>query len=322
LYFSFESNAPTFGDRFLGQIVSSTSGNVHTFHIDKTKTELRSSTPGGLIGSVRTLAGEVDIIGDNSSILAYSDGIELISSNITADRGYGVKNVATSVEVNGTETFADATGKIDLGTISGGGTTKYSTTEYGMLTDSTTTGLYKFRADSTVLESQARAVNRAALNVTLSGTQTIAGTKTFTGDIVVPNQTYPALTNKAVNSNYVDGALAAALALKVNIAPAIQNITSGSSAIMPDSVTWVIVNPATVLTSMSITFPVMPTNGKEIVFSFGGTITSTAESVVNTFTVVPNTGQGIIGQTVFYSVETDNHFTFKYNSSLSKWYRL
>jgi len=42
-----------------------------------------------------------------------------------------------------------------------GGATKYSTTEYGMLTDSATTNLYKFRADTTVLESQARAVNRA-----------------------------------------------------------------------------------------------------------------------------------------------------------------
>jgi len=44
-----------------------------------------------------------------------------------------------------------------------GGTTKYSTTEYGMLTDSATAGLYKFRADSTVLESQARAVNRSTV---------------------------------------------------------------------------------------------------------------------------------------------------------------
>jgi len=44
-----------------------------------------------------------------------------------------------------------------------GGTTKYSTTEYGMLTDSATDGLYKFRVDTTVLESQERAVNRAAL---------------------------------------------------------------------------------------------------------------------------------------------------------------
>lgn len=90
-----------------------------------------------------------------------------------------------------------------------GGATKYSTTEYGMLTDSATTNLYKFRADSTVLESQVRAVNRAALNVTLAGTQNITGDKTFIGNTVVPNQTYPALTNKAVNSNYVDGAISA-----------------------------------------------------------------------------------------------------------------
>jgi len=73
-----------------------------------------------------------------------------------------------------------------------GGATKYSTTEYGMLTDSATTNLYKFRADTTVLESQARAVNRAALkqNVLtnpITGTGTIGqipywnGTSTQTG---------------------------------------------------------------------------------------------------------------------------------------------
>jgi len=44
-----------------------------------------------------------------------------------------------------------------------GGATKYSTTEYGMLIDSATTNLYKFRADSTVMETQASAVNRAAV---------------------------------------------------------------------------------------------------------------------------------------------------------------
>jgi len=153
-----------------------------------------------------------------------------------------------------------------------GGATKYSTTEYGMLTDSATTNLYKFRADSTVLESQARAVNRAAL--------------------------------------------------KMNIAPVIQTITSGTAATVTDSTTWFIINPASVLTSFALTMPASPYNGKVVSFSFGGTITATAESVVNTFTVVPNTGQSIVGQTVFYSVETDNHFTFKYNSSLSKWYRL
>jgi len=75
--------------------------------------------------------------------------------------GTVLKDIVTSVKVNGTEYVANDTGKIDLGTISGGGTAKYSTTEYGMLTDSGTANLYKFRVDSTVMESQARAVNRA-----------------------------------------------------------------------------------------------------------------------------------------------------------------
>jgi len=123
-------------------------------------------------------------------------------------------------------------------------------------------------------------------------------------------------------STFNPDTLEAAIALKMNIAPIIQTITSGTTATVTDSTTWFIINPVSVLTSFTLTMPTSPYNGKVVSFSFGGTITATAESVVNTFTVVPNAGQGIIGQTVFYSVETDNHFTFKYNSSLSKWYRL
>jgi len=87
------------------------------------------------------------------------------------------REAVTSVKVNGTEVFADSTGLVDLGTISGGGTTKYSTTEYGMLTDSGTANLYKFRADTTVLESQARAVNRAALKLSITDTAVMLSPK-------------------------------------------------------------------------------------------------------------------------------------------------
>jgi len=153
-----------------------------------------------------------------------------------------------------------------------GGATKYSTTEYGMLTDSATTNLYKFRADTTVLESQARAVNRAAL--------------------------------------------------KMNIAPIIQTITSGTAATVTDSTTWFIINPAALLTStITLTMPPNPTNGKMIKFGFGGTINTASSVVASTVTFAPNTGQGIVGATSFYSLEVEDRISFRYNSSNSKWYQ-
>jgi len=84
-----------------------------------------------------------------------------------------------------------------------GGTTKYSTTEYGMLTDSATAGLYKFRADSTVLESQARAVNRAELkanvnNPTFTGLVSAGGA---TPDSAITTTSLHVTTNMRVDGN-------------------------------------------------------------------------------------------------------------------------
>jgi len=96
------------------------------------------------------------------SFSVYPDSI-IVKKDLLGVNGVN-RHLPLSVQINGTETFADATGKIDLGTISGGGggsgtvtsiTAGYGTTG-GTITTSGTIG-----ADTTVLESQARAVNRA-----------------------------------------------------------------------------------------------------------------------------------------------------------------
>jgi len=109
-----------------------------------------------------------------------------------------------------------------------GGTTKYSTTEYGMLTDSGTANLYKFRVDSTVLESQERAVNRAAI-----------------------------ITAKVLADST---ALAAAIALKANQTALVDSSAAIRASVMPVTSIVKIVNDTTQLTAVKtiteLTLPV------------------------------------------------------------------
>jgi hypothetical protein len=104
-------------------------------------------------------------------------------------------------------------------------------------------------------------------------------------------------------------------------ADTIQIHTSGSTVNVGDSTSWLIINPSSALTSLTVNLPSTSTVGKTIRISFGGTINAPATVVVNTLTIAPYAGSGVVGSTVFYSVETSDNLTFKYYSSLSKWYR-
>lgn len=95
----------------------------------------------------------------------------------------------------------------------------------------------------------------------------------------------------------------------------VQVHTSGSVVNVGDSTTWLIINPTSALTSLTVNLPSTSKLGKTIRISFGGTISAPATTVVGTLTF-----SGVVGSNVFYSRETSNHLVFKYYPSLSKWY--
>jgi len=101
--------------------------------------------------------------------------------------------------------------------------------------------------------------------------------------------------------------------------PVIQQVTTGTSATLADSTTMFVINPASVIASYTATLPATPFNGKVVTFSFGGTITATATTVITNLTIVANTGHTIVGTGAIGTVTTDDHITCVFYNS--KWYQ-
>lgn len=86
---------------------------------------------------------------------------------------------------------------------------------------------------------------------------------------------------------------------------------------------WYRSNPYVTKTSQTVTMPPNPFDGQKIKFNFGGAgrISATGTTVIGTFTVAPNAGQTIIGQTVFFSRDPNDSFIWTYDISNTSWYR-
>jgi hypothetical protein len=97
--------------------------------------------------------------------------------------------------------------------------------------------------------------------------------------------------------------------------------TDTANVTITNGVNWFISNPYAALTAQTLTTPASPTDGQEILISFGGHLTANAAAVVNTFTLTANSGQTIIGQTVYYSLGTNDKIRLKYNLSNTSWYK-
>lgn len=96
--------------------------------------------------------------------------------------------------------------------------------------------------------------------------------------------------------------------------------TSGSTYTLPDNSSWVIINPSSTVSTLAVTMPANPKDGQREDFSFGGTITS--GTVVTSFSVIGNTGQGVIQSTAPASVQAGETISYRFNISLLKWYRI
>ena len=98
--------------------------------------------------------------------------------------------------------------------------------------------------------------------------------------------------------------------------------TSSSNLVIPDGLGLVIIDPTSLIVAKQITFSPNPADQQRVRFVIGGSITT--GTVITTLTLVPNTGQGIIGVTgnmVLLNVAPGS-FAFMYRTSVAKWYRL
>ena len=95
-----------------------------------------------------------------------------------------------------------------------------------------------------------------------------------------------------------------------------QVYTSGSSVTATDSTTWLIINPSSLVAALTITMASSPTDGQDLIISFGGTMTT--GTVVTSLTI----SGGVIQATSPGEIEAGEAIKYRYNSNNSKWYRL
>lgn len=95
-----------------------------------------------------------------------------------------------------------------------------------------------------------------------------------------------------------------------------------SSATMATNIHELYVDPASLVTSLTVTLPFAPQDGQEIEIFFGGQITGSNTPVVTSFTITPSSGDIIIGAGATAIPATTNSFyKFVYNNRYDAWYR-
>ncbi|HEY8690578.1 MAG TPA: hypothetical protein VIM07_15180 [Chitinophagaceae bacterium] len=99
----------------------------------------------------------------------------------------------------------------------------------------------------------------------------------------------------------------------------IQTFTTGTAVTVADSTTWIIIDPAATLSTLTITLPT-PSANRVVDISFGGTLKGYNDQVVTTLTISA-TGYDIVGTGTLGAVTARDKLSFRYNSSNLKWYR-
>lgn len=99
-----------------------------------------------------------------------------------------------------------------------------------------------------------------------------------------------------------------------------ETITSGTTTTIASATHVVIVDPASVLASHTITLPAAPYDKQEVAIYFGGIVAGNA-TVVTTLTISANTGQALMQKAAPSTALGGDCFIYKYVSSNAKWYR-
>lgn len=98
-------------------------------------------------------------------------------------------------------------------------------------------------------------------------------------------------------------------------------ITSGTTATINNGAGSVFIDPASTLTTLTLTLPSAPSDQDIITILFGGTLT--AGTVVTLFTLSPNSGQTILGTALSATAALfSSCFRFQYRRSNTTWYRI
>lgn len=100
---------------------------------------------------------------------------------------------------------------------------------------------------------------------------------------------------------------------------AMQAYTSGGSVTISNGERGIYYDPATTQATATITLPSTPTDGQELLVSFGGTITS--GTVVTILTIAPNSGQTILG-TLPTTATINTVIEYKWRAATSQWYEI
>lgn len=80
------------------------------------------------------------------------------------------------------------------------------------------------------------------------------------------------------------------------------------------------INPASIVSAMTITMPASPAIGDRVVWLFGGTITS-GNTVITTLTIAGNTGQTVLGSLTLNTAKGYDAAEFEYIGS-NTWWRM
>ncbi len=100
------------------------------------------------------------------------------------------------------------------------------------------------------------------------------------------------------------------------------NPSSGDSDVIDDDVAGVYIDPNAVIATYSLTTPLNPVDGQEIVIDFGGIgVTGSAQPVVTSLIFQANTGQTLLG-TIPSTATTDTEIRAKFRNKVGEkiWY--
>lgn len=98
------------------------------------------------------------------------------------------------------------------------------------------------------------------------------------------------------------------------------NITTGTSSTIPAGFSNTLFNPSSLIATYTLTLPASPLDGQIENIYFGGTIAG-GTAVVTALTISANSGQTLEQQTAPTTGVGGTVYKYKYNSSLSKWFR-
>ena len=262
----------------------------------------------GAFTSIQIYEGGVGFTGSSTGTVYTGDknelsnitgvNITLAVSSYTANySNFYVKNLSTS--------STGAKGNFSNGSFSGDVTTignKFSNID--------------FAGDVTITASNAEFTN---CNTITTGKRFIVS-GSYSGIVFTNCKSLDTKINIGSSVSYVQTANCSLINSNDVIIDRKQTHTAGSSVTILNNTDTLVVNPATVLATLSITMP--PTanilDGHEVMLNFGGTITE-GNPVITALTLTANSGQTIARNTLIASAYGEDIIILKWINSLSKW---